>query len=67
MKAVLFNAQSLNNKIDDFIQVLHDEEIDIGLVCETWMKTQKNHITALLNESGFKTCHSNRTDMKGVE
>ena len=65
MNCILWNAQSLNNKIDGFIQTLEDNDINIGLICETWFKSRKNHITSLLNESGFKTSHFNRTDIKG--
>ena len=65
MKCILWNAQSLNNKIDGFIQTLHDNDTKIGLVTESWFKSQKNHITALLNESDFKIFHSNRTNVKG--
>ena len=65
MKCILWNTQSLNNKIDGFIQTLHDNDTKIGLVTESWFKSQKNHITALLNESDFKIFHSNRTDVKG--
>ena len=65
MSCILWNSQSLNNKIDDVIQILQDNSQNIGLFSETWLRSQKNHVTSLLNESGFKICHSNRSDMKG--
>ena len=47
------------------IQILEDNSTNICLLSETWLKSQNNPVTSLLNESGFKICHSNRSDMKG--
>ena len=65
VNCLLWNAQSLNNKIEFLIQLLQDESIDICFVCETWLTSQNNHVTALLKESGFNISHVYRTDRKG--
>ena len=65
MNCILWNSQSLNNKIDDFIQILQDSSTNIALISETWLRSQSNNVTALLAESGFNICHSNRSNLKG--
>ena len=65
MKCILWNAQSINNKIVDLIQILVDNSICICLLTETWFKIQHNHVTSLLNESGYRICHFHRTEKKG--
>ena len=61
----MWNAQSLNNKIHQLLQVLEDNSIEICFVSETWLQSQNNMVTALLNEFGFNIFHSNRVDKKG--
>ena len=39
---------------------MQDDCIDIALITESWLKSQKNHITFLLKESGLNICHFNR-------
>ena len=45
--------------------MLLDDSIDICFLCETWLKSQNNSVTALLKESGYNIHHFNRTDMRG--
>lgn len=61
----MWNSQSLNNKINDFIRILHDDSINICFLSETWLRSQNNNVTALLNESGYRISHFNRTKEKG--
>ena len=61
----MWNAQSLNNKINNFIQILQDASIDICFLSETWLTAQNNTVTALLKESGYNIHHFNRADKRG--
>ena len=62
---MLWNAGSLQNKLDDFLSLLEDEELDVAAVTETWMTSQKNNTTAELRERGYNIYHFNRDDKKG--
>ena len=62
---MFFNAQSINNKISKLIQILEDNSISICCLCETWLQSQNNPITAYISESGYKIHHFNRTNRKG--
>ena len=42
-----------------------DNQIDISLITESWLKSQKNYITFLLKESGFNISHFNRNSKTG--
>ena len=61
----MWNAQSVNNKINYFIQILQDGSIDICFLTESWLKSQNNNVTALLKEAGYNIYHFNRADKKG--
>ena len=61
----MWNAQSLNNKINNFIKILQDASIDICFLSETWLTAQNNTVTALLKESGYNIHHFNRADKRG--
>ena len=62
---MLWNAQSINNKIGNLTQILEDSSINLCCICETWLQSQNNPITASLKESGYKINHSNRTGKRG--
>ena len=62
---LLWNAQSINNKINNFIQILEDNDINICCISETWLQTQNNTITAKLKESGYTIYHFNRISKRG--
>ena len=49
----------------DFISLLDDNDIDIGFITESWMTSQNNHTSALLQESGFNFYHYFRPNQKG--
>ena len=53
------------NKVDFLIQKLVDNSINFALITESWLKSQKNHITFLLKEAGFNICHFNRSTRGG--
>ena len=62
---MLWNAQSINNKISILIQILEDNSIDICCLSETWLQSQKNTVTANLREAGYRIYHFNRTKKIG--
>ena len=61
----MWNPQSLQNKIFDFIQTLVDNDIDIAFITETWMTSSNNLTSGLLRESGYNMFHSFRSDRRG--
>ena len=65
MKCLAWNPQSLQNKILDYISLLDDNDIDFGFITESWMTSQNNNTSALLQEAGYNLYHYNRPDRKG--
>ena len=65
MKCLLWNPQSLQNKIADFISLLEDNDIDISFITESWMTSQNNQTSALLQEAGYNIFHFCRQNRKG--
>ena len=65
MSCLLWNAKSLNNKIDEFVSLLEDADIDIAAVTETWLASQNNNTTSELSAKGYSIYHFNRDDRKG--
>ena len=61
----MWNAGSLQNKLDDLLSLLEDEDLDVAAIIETWFTTQNNNITAELGEKGFSIYHFNREIKKG--
>ena len=61
----MWNAGSLQNKLDDLLSLLEDEDLDVAAITETWFTTQNNNITAELGEKGFSIYHFNREIKKG--
>ena len=62
---ILWNPQSLCNKVEFLISKMQDNNIDFALITESWLKSQKNYITFLLKEAGFNICHFNRDSKAG--
>ena len=61
----MWNPQSLQNKLLDFIQTLIDNDIELAFVTETWMTCANNLTSGLLKESGYVMFHTFRSDQKG--
>lgn len=62
---MLWNPQSLQNKVDYFLQILEDNDIDFAFIAETWMPTKNNLTSGLLKESGYNMFHFCRSDKVG--
>ena len=65
LSCVLWNACSLQHKLDDFTTLLEDENLDVAAVTETWLTSQHNNTTAQLKEKGYQIHHFNREEKKG--
>ena len=46
---MVFNVQSLNKRIDQFIAMLDDHNLQIAFVTETWLTSEANPITSEAN------------------
>ena len=55
-----WNVQSIKNKCAEVLQHISDYNADIVFLSETWMETEKNDVTAMIKESGFKMLHNRR-------
>ncbi len=62
---MFLNAQSLNNKIDNFMTLLGDKDIDFAGVSETWLSSSNNASTAVLKSFGYSIIHNHRTAKRG--
>ena len=65
VRCVVWNVQSLCNKVDEVISVFSDNDIDFGFVCETWLSSQENNITSILRSAGYNIAHSFRKKRGG--
>ena len=54
MSCLLWNAGSLNNKLQDLIALLEDEDLDMVAVTETWLASQHCNVTAELRNKGYR-------------
>ena len=61
----MWNAQSINNKLHELLALLHDNNIDVCFLTETWLTSQRNYSTASLRECGYDIYHYNRSDQRG--
>ena len=65
INCLLWNAQSLNNKIYEFVQLLDDNNVDVAFVSETWLSTESGATTFAISETGYKVEHSYRSKRGG--
>ena len=54
---MVWNAQSICNKLDEIIAFLFDNNIELAFISETWLSSQENTKTALLKSAGFCLTH----------
>lgn len=62
---MLWNARSLNNKLDNFTSLLEDADIEVAAITETWFASQHNNSTAIIRDKGYSISHLNRDDRRG--
>lgn len=62
---MIHNSRSLNNKIDAIMQTIVDKDVDIGCICETWLFSQNNPVTAIIKSHGYLVNHDYRKSQRG--
>lgn len=60
-----WNPRSLNNKIEKFVQLLEDNDIQVAAISETWLTSSSNYVTGYLRERGYDIHHHHRDHQKG--
>ena len=65
MRCFLWNPRSLCNKLEEFIQLLEDNDIHIAAVCETWLTSSFNYVTSRLRELSYNIHHQHRDSQRG--
>ena len=65
IKCLVWNPRSINNKIETFIQMLEDDDIDIAAISETWLSSLNNYVTGYLRERGYNIYHYHRDAKRG--
>jgi hypothetical protein len=61
----LVNVCSICNKVEDFLHHVVTENIDVCIVCETWLKEKNKNVIAKLKQGQFNFLHTMRTDRRG--
>ena len=61
----VWNAQSLNNKVDEVTQFLLDRQVDIACISETWLSGESSVTTFAIKEAGYQIDHSFRSKRGG--
>ena len=62
---LLWNAQSLNNKVDLIAQLLEDRQVDIAFITETWLSDESSATTFAIKEAGYEIEHAYRSKTGG--
>ena len=65
VSCLLWNPCSLQNKLQEFISLLEDEDIHIAAITETWMTSLQNAVTAEIREKGYNIHHFVRDNKRG--
>ena len=65
IKILIWNAQSLANKIDEVMQFLIDNDVDIACISETWLSDESSMVTFKIKESGYMIDHAYRSKCGG--
>ncbi|KAI3386713.1 hypothetical protein SNEBB_010555 [Seison nebaliae] len=67
LNAILFNARSLRNKLDEFKALLTTEKPDIVAITETWIHSNPDgrDFIGEYDMPGYKLFHKDRTDREG--
>ena len=62
IKCSLWNVGSINNKVTEVMEYLIDHNADVGFTIETWLKSDKNKVTADIKSYGYTLKHNIRKD-----
>ena len=60
MNCLVINCQSICNKCTKLMEYASDNDADIMMLSETWLKTKRNEITASVKEFGYVLRHTIR-------
>ena len=60
LRCAVFNSQSICNKCPQLIEYIIDHDVDVVLLSETWLKSKKNEVTAMVEQHGYKLHHTIR-------
>ena len=52
-----WNVRSANNKIENIMDYLIDNDVTLAFIQETWLKEQNNHTTAIIKAKGYNLSH----------
>lgn len=61
IKCLVWNARSLNNKVDECTQFLQDNQVDIAFITETWLSNESSVTTFAIKEAGYEIDHAYRS------
>ena len=62
IRLLQYNIRGLVNKQDDLGRILSENDIDVALLCETWLNESNTHRVHI---SGYNFIHKNRQNRKG--
>ena len=62
LRCAVWNVCSLNNKLVDVMEYILDKQCDIAFISETWLKSDKNNVTADIKNYGYTFMHNIRDD-----
>ena len=60
MKCIVWNVTSMINKTPGIMEHVIDRDPSIVLLQETWLKTKRSNVTALVKEYGYVLLHNPR-------
>ena len=50
------------HKTDKIMEYILDRDSDVVFLSETWLRTDKNHVTGLVKTYGYELLHNRRKD-----
>ena len=65
IRAMMFNAQSIRNKMDLFRALINKEKPDLIGITETWIHTNTRDFVGEYNVQGYKLFKKDRIDKEG--
>lgn len=60
LKCSMWNVTSMVHKTEQIMEHLSDRESDVVFLMETWLSSDRNHVTATVKEHGYKLLHNRR-------